>query len=192
MHTCPAPPTDRPSLGHEGNRIMWMNEWEVRALPDRFDASEQPNAERGARILLNLLVWTNNNSDGWAYWRKPSNAAERLMDSLQAVRSAYFRGDDTDMSAEALALALRPIKAFLTRQKVDADTREWIVDPDAAARKAAEAARVRAEDQERALRGVAAEYAFTAVREYVAAQRRGASPDLMDVISAAYLAGAKR
>lgn len=127
---------------------MWMNEYEVREMPDHFDAETQPNAERGARILLNLLAWTNNHSDGWPYWKKPSAAAERLMLHLDRVKGNGF-ADEVDLTDAELAGALRPIKAFLTRQVngggATEEERERIIDPDSYHRKIAaqaEAARV--------------------------------------------------
>lgn len=76
---------------------------------------DMPNAGQAARTLERLADWTDHNSDGWPYWSKPSNAAKRLVELLQSVD----RYDPVDFTAEDLAVALRPVKAFLTRQGVD-------------------------------------------------------------------------
>ncbi len=65
---------------------MWMNTWEIDEKADLID----------------------QNSDGWAYWRKGSQAAAKLMDLIQAPETA------TDT---AYKKALVPIKSFCTRQK---------------------------------------------------------------------------
>lgn len=110
---------------------MWMNEWEVEDLQRRFD-DDTPNLCNAAQILGRLVDWTNNNSDGWAYWQKPSNAASSLMDALrQKERDQREDGcvaregkvvKFTDLTDAELKQVLRPIKAFLTRQKVEHNT----------------------------------------------------------------------
>jgi hypothetical protein len=94
---------------------MWMNEWEVEDAVERF-TDETPNLHRGVGILSRLMRWTNNNSDGWPYWQKPSNAAGKLMDHLHAAMRSYAVKDITEAE---LKKALSPIKAFLTKQGVD-------------------------------------------------------------------------
>lgn len=95
--------------------MTWMNEYEVEGVVDRF-TEETPNLRRGARILSRLVDWTNNNSDGWPYWQKPSNAASKLMDHLEAARRDY---DAADITEAQLNKTLTPIKTFLTKQGVD-------------------------------------------------------------------------
>lgn len=97
---------------------MWMNEYDIEdalRLTARF---ELPNARRGAEILSRLKDWTNNNSDGWPYWQKPSKAADKLMTALTAAIDASRRSDNVDMTEAELQKALTPIKSFLTRQGV--------------------------------------------------------------------------
>lgn len=88
-----------------------MNEWDIEDAVRRFNPAETPNLATGARILFALAKWTNDNSDGWCYWPKPSRAASSLM----AVLESADRYDPVDVTAAELAKALRPIKAFLTR-----------------------------------------------------------------------------
>lgn len=165
---------------------MWMNEYEVRSMPDRFDAEDQPNAERGARVLLNLLAWTNSNSDGWPYWQKPSNAAGKLMDLLREIDRGG-RGDGADLDAAELAAALRPIKAFLTRQKVDEATRTWIIDPDEALRRSTAAAEAAIAARAEALRQEARAYAHRVTDDAEMSYAR-----VLDLVTEAYIAGGKR
>jgi hypothetical protein len=94
--------------------MTWMNEYEVAEAVRRFD-EQTPNLREGAQVLDRLVRWTNNNSDGWPYWAKPKRAANSLMGLLNGAD----RFDPEDITARQLAVALRPIKAFLTRQGVD-------------------------------------------------------------------------
>jgi hypothetical protein len=99
---------------------MWMNEYEVDDVVDRFTAEETPNLHRGAQILSRLRYWTNANSDGWPYWQKPANSASKLMDMLHAAEGNRRRGlSDVDITAAELTKALSPIKSFLTKQGVE-------------------------------------------------------------------------
>jgi hypothetical protein len=35
------------------------------------------------QTLDNLMTWTDNNSDGWAYWLPPARAAQRLIEFIE-------------------------------------------------------------------------------------------------------------
>jgi hypothetical protein len=106
---------------------MWMNEHEVEETFDRLDSAHPavPNLAAGASVLDALVAWTNANSDGWPYWQKPSKAANSLMTVLHnrdyAIRFGHDREGKPleDITTAELALVLRPIKAFLTRQEID-------------------------------------------------------------------------
>jgi hypothetical protein len=106
---------------------MWMNEHDVEDAVLRYSDTDTPNLLAGAQILARLVRWTNRNSDGWPYWSKPGNAAKRLMDVLReneyAARFGHDRNGEplTDITRADLQRALRPIKAFLTRQGVPHD-----------------------------------------------------------------------
>jgi hypothetical protein len=110
-------------LSHTDQRkgkAMWMNESEVERAVHLFsERSETPNLGKGADVLYELMDWTNGNSDGWPYWQKPSRAAAKLMDILQAAMLAYYNAKVEDITEKQLRAALSPIKAFLTRQGVD-------------------------------------------------------------------------
>lgn len=96
---------------------MWMNEYDIKEAVRRF-GEETPNLQRGAQVLSNLMDWTNNNSDGWPYWQKPSRAAAKLMDRVQSAIGSR-PSTIADITTAELTAALSPIKAFLTREGVD-------------------------------------------------------------------------
>lgn len=90
---------------------MFMNHYEVEDAVRRY--ADDPTLGPASRTLANLMHWTNRNSDGWAYWPKPTRAARSLV--------ALFprRWDDPTPSADEVNKAIRPIKAFRTRQGAD-------------------------------------------------------------------------
>jgi len=106
---------------------MWMNEHDVEETFDRLSSARpaMPNLTTAASVLDALVAWTNSNSDGWPYWKKPANAAASLMNALHerdyAIRFGHHRDGSelTDITAAELTQVLRPIKAFLTKQKID-------------------------------------------------------------------------
>jgi hypothetical protein len=96
---------------------MFMNEYEIEEAQTLF-RDDAPNLQRAASTLARLMEWTNQNSDGWPYWRKPTRAAAQLMTLVQSHTYAARYGDVEDVSATDLTKALSPIKSFLTRQGV--------------------------------------------------------------------------
>ncbi len=95
---------------------MWLNEYEVEEMHNRYAHSGKPEIQAAARTLADLVVWTNENSDGWPYWRKPAQAAKRLCAALQQHHLHEWLGRGEPVAAEEWLAALRPIKAFRTRQ----------------------------------------------------------------------------
>ncbi len=80
----------------------------------------RPNLQKAVLTLARLVEWTNANSDGWAYWRKASDAST----GLQNVVHHYYLGrssdaPDRDLLPSELMMMMRPIKGFLTRQNVN-------------------------------------------------------------------------
>ena len=98
----------------------FMNEYDINLALSRCTRLSQPNRLAAALVLDHLRDWADYNSDGWAYWAKPRQAAAKLIDLL-------YQEHDTDASDEELRAALRPVKAFLTRQKVKPTEREIIL-----------------------------------------------------------------
>lgn len=70
------------------------------------------------QTVTNLADWADYNSDGWAYWLPPRRAAQRAIAEIQGdgTNAADSRPDTTDADLKA---ALRPIRAFLTKHRVD-------------------------------------------------------------------------
>ena len=106
---------------------MWMNEHDVEETFDRLSSAHPalPNLTHAASVLDALVAWTNSNSDGWPYWKKPAQAASKLMAALHerdyAIRFGRNRDGSelVDLTNAELVQVLRPIKAFLTRQNID-------------------------------------------------------------------------
>lgn len=99
---------------------MWLNEMDVEDSVRRAGMYDMPVAEEGARRLRNFMDWVNENSDGWAYWRKPQAASKKLSTALY-VRF-FGRRDQApreDITPEELKAALTPIKSLLTRHGAD-------------------------------------------------------------------------
>jgi hypothetical protein len=94
--------------------MLFMNEYEIENAVMRYALQgDEPVLGPAAVTLRNLMDWANRNSDGWAYWPKPCRAAEALQQ--------LFPGpwDDERPTVEQYRAALRPIKAFRTRQGAD-------------------------------------------------------------------------
>ena len=93
--------------------MMFMNEYDIDCAAHRV--GHLPNLGAAVTTIANLRDWANQHSDGWAYWPKPVRAAEKLMVLIESAD----RFDPEDVTAEAYAAAVRPIKAFRTRQGAD-------------------------------------------------------------------------
>jgi hypothetical protein len=106
---------------------MFMNEFDVEETLARTatEVEEVPNLYAAARVLHALMEWTNANSDGWPYWKKPQQAASRIVevfgDRDYALRFGYDRQGKplTDITEAELLRLYVPVKAFLTKQKVN-------------------------------------------------------------------------
>lgn len=108
---------------------MFANRYDIEDWTQRYGSqSGQPELGKAADNLHALMEWTDANSDGWPYWSKPSRAATKLAALLQdadkrsrdwSAPRSEARRDITEADHRA---ALRPVKAFLTRQGVPAST----------------------------------------------------------------------
>jgi hypothetical protein len=92
---------------------MWMNESEVEEAAGRY--AEHPVLGPATATLAGLVEWTNANSDGWAYWRKPSNAASKLQDLIGGYPEFRDDFERKDATPERYKAALVPLKSFRTR-----------------------------------------------------------------------------
>lgn len=105
--------------------MLFMNECDVQEAAERY--AEHPVLGPATRTLVNLVEWTNRNSDGWPYWSKPCRAAERLQrliegdDHPRGRAGARFDLKREDATVVAYRKALRPIKSFRTRHGADFD-----------------------------------------------------------------------
>lgn len=99
--------------------MNWMNEYEIEDAQNWFVHKDTPNLQKGALILARLVGWTNSFSDGWPYWQKPAKAADKLMTLVLEARDGQRRGIHDDVTEAQLRAALSPIKAMLTREKIE-------------------------------------------------------------------------
>lgn len=90
---------------------VWMNDQEIWMLKDRY--RKLPVLRLATTFLYDFAILVNERSDGWSYWRSPSQAAERLM---ELIRSADLNAR-TDVTYEAFRKAIVPILAFCTKRK---------------------------------------------------------------------------
>lgn len=97
-----------------------MNEYDIDDAVFTLDVygANMPNARKAAAALCWLKDWTNSNSDGWPYWVKPRRAANSLAEAVTASVNGIRLGTEYDIADDYLTEVLRPVKAFLTRQKV--------------------------------------------------------------------------
>jgi hypothetical protein len=94
-----------------------MNTYEIDDAAVRW--ALHPVLGPASRTLANLRDAVNRNSDGWAYWRPPVNAAAKLMDLVEPHPREH-----ADATEELYRKALRPIKAFRTKSGLQFEIEE--------------------------------------------------------------------
>jgi len=99
-----------------------MNDFDLHCARQRFGRGNTPNRLALTMVVDNLREWSDKHSDGWAYWPKPVRAAAKAIALVDGLDRATGDITDAEMSA-----AVRPIKAFLTRQQVSTHDRELIL-----------------------------------------------------------------
>jgi hypothetical protein len=105
----------------------WMNDYDIEIAYRQFGDGGTPNRFAAVCVVNRLRLWTDANSDGWAYWPKPARAASKAMDLIASTTNqANDEKRFNDASDRELRAALSPIKAFLTRQNVPAGARAEI------------------------------------------------------------------
>jgi hypothetical protein len=98
--------------------MLFMNEYDVMRAIGAYGG--HPVLGPAVQTLVNLVNWTNCNSDGWAYWPKPCRAAKQLQQLLVGDgKWAAEERQKATVTADDVRKALRPIKAFRTRQGAD-------------------------------------------------------------------------
>ena len=109
-----------------GYCVRWvsgMNDYDLDNAARRYDPNAVPNRANLTKVVSRLMAWTNQNSDGWAYWPKPVRAAARAMELIESTTNPENeRREREDASDAETVSALRPIKSFLTRMGVDHST----------------------------------------------------------------------
>lgn len=99
-----------------------LNEYDVADAVHYFDTLDGfDNYRRAALVLSELVEWANDNSDGWAYWRKPAAASRRLQEAISTAMNARYRHPYTpahDLTDQELRSLLSPVKSFLTRHGI--------------------------------------------------------------------------
>jgi len=99
--------------------MRFMNRWDIERSVNMY--AEHPVLGPATLTIQNLMRWTDENSDGWAYWPKPTRAAAKLMELIERDGTWEYvsGGDREDATVEEYRAALRPIKSFRTRQDAD-------------------------------------------------------------------------
>ena len=97
--------------------MLFMNTYEIEEALRRY--ADHPVLSNATKQLAELEQWTNRNSDGWAYWPKPCRAARRLQELIGTTREYFDDPERPDATEARYREALRPIKAFRTRQGAD-------------------------------------------------------------------------
>lgn len=99
--------------------MRFMNDYDLARALRFYDADVTPNRVRLAVIVNCLAEWTNENSDGWAYWPKPCRAAAKAIALIDSTTNAENEAKRTrDASDAETKAAISAIKSFLTRQGV--------------------------------------------------------------------------
>lgn len=94
----------------------FMNDYDIQRARSRFTHANCPNRLGLAIMVDRLAQWTDENSDGWAFWAKPRNSASRAIGLIASTTyAANQQQESQDCSDEEVAAAIRPVKAFLTR-----------------------------------------------------------------------------
>lgn len=91
--------------------MMDMNTHDIAYALRKYGANTS-SIGRAVRFLSAFQDEVNAHSDGWAYWKAPVKAAERLMYMIQI----YTPSAPDYITAEQFRLALIPIKSFYTRK----------------------------------------------------------------------------
>jgi hypothetical protein len=104
----------------------YLNDYEVEDAERVFHLEGLPNLYRGAAVIHALMDYANDNSDGWHMWQAPRKAAKWLIETVDSKRRDYLRGHPVaDITETDLLQLCSPVKAFLTRDKVDQDELPW-------------------------------------------------------------------
>jgi hypothetical protein len=108
--------------------VKYMNDYDIAYARQRFTRATKPNRLALVMVIDQLAAWANLNSDGWSYWPKPLRAAQAAIALVESRTGRENRAQEAeDITDAEMHAAARPIKAFLTRQGVNAETRATIL-----------------------------------------------------------------
>jgi hypothetical protein len=105
--------------GAEKVALHFMNTYDIDEAVNIL--GNDPVLGKAARFLKEFKDQVDSHSDGWAYWRAPVAAANQLMTLIEAgvnKRRGFNRHGEPEIeiSDKAIAKAMGPIKAFMTRR----------------------------------------------------------------------------
>jgi hypothetical protein len=104
----------------------YLNDYEVEDAERVFHLDGHGNLYRAASIVHALMDYANDNSDGWHSWQAPRKAAKKLIEQVDYSRREYLHGRlFGDINEADLKRLTTPVKAFLTRERVDHDSLPW-------------------------------------------------------------------
>lgn len=113
--------------------MLYMNDYDVEMARRTAEREGWTVTLDAIATLKRLVEWADTHSDGWAYWPKPARAANQLMQRIREQENKlYSSREEYDMTYNDRDAALRPIKAFLTRQITAGNATEsdrlWILE----------------------------------------------------------------
>jgi hypothetical protein len=92
-----------------------MNQHDIELLAK--NKHECPNVQKAVGLLYRLLLYVNQNSDGWAYWPIPSQASQPLQQLLKDRCGNLWYDTTGTITNEELKKAVSPIKRMATIQR---------------------------------------------------------------------------
>jgi len=92
----------------------WMNRYEVEEAVQIFN--NDPVLGPVVRFLQAFVEEVDSHSDGWSTWRLPAQAAAQLMTLIKTAEDGARRGQKHQVTPQAIAKAMAPIKSFMTRR----------------------------------------------------------------------------
>lgn len=94
---------------------MWMNQWEIESAARLRHAC--PNVCKGVKLLHALMESVNAQSDGWAHWAAPGEAADKLMDLLRTAGNVTWHNTVGTITEAQLEAAIVPIRRMVAVQR---------------------------------------------------------------------------
>lgn len=85
--------------------MLYMNDYDIMNAQQRF--ASHPVLGKAVQFLAAFKEQVDNCSDGWAHWKCPVQAANKLMELIQGK---------TEPTEANFKKAMSPIKSFMTRR----------------------------------------------------------------------------